>query len=524
MAEEAQKTTGKNVHERVADSFLEFINQTGELPWRKDWVALSGGQPVANLFSGRPYQGVNQFALSVQLAASGHTCPYFTGFHQAKKFSAKDEKGEKVRGAIKKAAKSSVVYKVMFFDPEAEEGYPSRYDSTRRSDIEDQIRKRTKQEPDDEEVAEIAKRLKFCLRAMPVFNVEQCDNLESHPRMKEWFENRKKRLEALSGQGDQKNRTAELEGKLDALEKAIEENVCEVKRGGDRCFYKRSEDFLQMPDRRQFKDLRAYALKLLHETVHATGSENRLNRSKGKSFGDANYSQEELVAEMGAWFTAYELELIDEPDKEDELLANSGAYLQSFAENVKKDPKVIYYATQAAQKSAKFIREAVGESLGLEPIKTRSRGEQTPSVEKFGESEAGETSTETAKPETPKSEEIKEEPKVESEQPKGENDTPKPEVEISRWNQIRINETVAEDWLKNASDEEFDALCDQFGVEEMNVENPAQAEAMARAFIATADDKTKAKMEKKVAEKVEGLPLVVENPNKRKATQRRVLV
>ncbi len=51
----------------------------------------------------------------------------------------------------------------------------------------------------------------------------------------------------------------------------------------------------------------AYYSTMLHELGHWTGAEARLNRTRGKRFGDRAYAYEELVAELTAAFLCNDL-------------------------------------------------------------------------------------------------------------------------------------------------------------------------------------------------------------------------
>jgi antirestriction protein ArdC len=73
--------------------------------------------------------------------------------------------------------------------------------------------------------------------------------------------------------------------------------------GGSAAFYTAALDAIQMPHRAAFESTAAYYQVLFHEAIHSTGAKHRLNRAtltQAGRFGDANYSQEELVAEMAA--------------------------------------------------------------------------------------------------------------------------------------------------------------------------------------------------------------------------------
>lgn len=91
---------------------------------------------------------------------------------------------------------------------------------------------------------------------------------------------------------------------------------------------------------------------LFHELVHSTGHPNRLNRSTLTDFerwGDATYSKEELVAELGASFLAGFSGI------ENTTLSNSAAYLTNWLHALRQDSRMIVIAASQAQKATDLI-------------------------------------------------------------------------------------------------------------------------------------------------------------------------
>lgn len=121
--------------------------------------------------------------------------------------------------------------------------------------------------------------------------------------------------------------------------------------GGDRACYVPSRDMVCMPVERAFETREAYLATLAHELVHSTGHASRLNRPFGASFGDHNYSEEELVAEIGAAFLCAEFGIQNTLDQ-------SAAYLATWARKLKANPDWIAKAASQAAKAAKLIASA----------------------------------------------------------------------------------------------------------------------------------------------------------------------
>ena len=83
------------------------------------------------------------------------------------------------------------------------------------------------------------------------------------------------------------------------------------------------------------------ALKLLHEGIHATGHKSRLDREKGKRFGDHAYAYEELIAELGAAMLCAHCGLDGD--------LRHAAYIESWLKALKDDKKFIISAAGKAQ-------------------------------------------------------------------------------------------------------------------------------------------------------------------------------
>lgn len=122
--------------------------------------------------------------------------------------------------------------------------------------------------------------------------------------------------------------------------------------GGDRCFYRQSEDMICMPKLQDFFSSDEYYASFFHEMVHSTGAKTRLNRlSDDAHFGNTEYSKEELVAEFGACFVAQKL------SDDIYINENSLAYLSSRAKEIRADNKQaeLFNAISKAEKACQFI-------------------------------------------------------------------------------------------------------------------------------------------------------------------------
>lgn len=129
-------------------------------------------------------------------------------------------------------------------------------------------------------------------------------------------------------------------------------NCPKIEHGGDRAFYRPRQDFIRLPEVRDFVNMQEYYSTAFHELAHSTGHESRLNRPEVMDFtgfGSHKYSKEELVAEMGAAFLAGHAGFVDR------TIENSAAYLQGWLNVLKSDNKMLVHAAGKAQKAADYI-------------------------------------------------------------------------------------------------------------------------------------------------------------------------
>ncbi len=109
-----------------------------------------------------------------------------------------------------------------------------------------------------------------------------------------------------------------------------------------------------MPLREQFYETAEYYGTLFHEAVHSTGHESRLNRLEPgavpAAFGSADYSKEELVAEIGSATILHEIKI-----ETDSSFRNNTAYIQNWLGVLKGDKKFIVSAASRAEKAVNLI-------------------------------------------------------------------------------------------------------------------------------------------------------------------------
>ena len=185
-----------------------------------------------------------------------------------------------------------------------------------------------KLEPDEQQTTD--DKPAFVLRYYSVFNLSQIENV-------------KEEAQAIT----------EPETKPTPADQIIADmpNPPAIKYGFRSCSYCLDTDTVCMANPSSFENSDAYFQTIFHELTHSVGSEKRLGRLKGKNmtFGDGDYSREELVAEMGSAFLCGEAGIFNR------TVNQSAGYLQGWLKALDNDRQMIVTAAAQAQKAADYI-------------------------------------------------------------------------------------------------------------------------------------------------------------------------
>jgi antirestriction protein ArdC len=165
-----------------------------------------------------------------------------------------------------------------------------------------------------------------------VWNVAQCDGLQ---------------LEAIEPTMNNNEQIRGIDATIDTLpDKPL---IQQVEREG---YYDHKRDLVNVPEIGYFESSAAYYSVLLHELVHSTGHERRLNRkgiTERHHFGSVPYSFEELIAEMGACY------LLSHFGIETDGYANNASYIQGWMEKFRKEKYLFIHACVQAQKATDYL-------------------------------------------------------------------------------------------------------------------------------------------------------------------------
>jgi antirestriction protein ArdC len=291
----------KDPYQRVTDLIIEHLER-GTVPWRCPWQK-SVGIP-RNFHTGRSYNGINVLLLGL----SHHASPWWLTYQQAL------QRG----GQVRKSEHGSGVIKVGNCKAQQAETPAS-------------------PEPVDSSPGDSQGKGRRFLREYTVFNATQIDGIEFPPLSSPHARNQDERIEAAE------MIVAEMPDRP-SIHEGARTTAC----------YRLTTDTVQMPAYGSFESAETYYHTLFHELIHSTGHPNRLNREsliKHDGFGGKVYSQEELVAEMGAAFLGLEADIVSDTHEQ------SAAYLQSWLSvlRVKENKRWMINAASQATKAADFI-------------------------------------------------------------------------------------------------------------------------------------------------------------------------
>lgn len=141
---------------------------------------------------------------------------------------------------------------------------------------------------------------------------------------------------------------------IENVEQLITNSGAVIKFGGNQPCYVPSIDVIKMPNREQFHTEIDYYSTLLHETVHWTGHESRLDRLKDNGgHGTKSYAQEELIAELGSIFTSAQTGI----PLNDEHFKHHAQYLNGWISLLQDDKNALFKAASKAQKATDFVMQ-----------------------------------------------------------------------------------------------------------------------------------------------------------------------
>ena len=291
--------------EALADMFVKCLEQD-TLPWNQPWVNnIPSFGAHNNPITGTRYHGMNAVILWATALVNNYPDSRWVTYKQAA------EKGWQVKRGSHGAR---VEYWYLF-------------DTAEKKKISWAEAQRVIDEKPEREAD-----FKMCSNVYTVFNGSQIAGIPELP------------VQAIVSQPFQNNLLQKF-----AENYLAAENIPLLE--GNYAAYSPRNDNITMPPKESFVSEIAYYDTLFHECAHSTGVEKRLNRGLETKNSKEEYAIEELRAEMAGAFILSET---GAPVPES-VSENNRAYIQGWAEDIKKDPAVLFQAIKSANEISDYI-------------------------------------------------------------------------------------------------------------------------------------------------------------------------
>ncbi len=280
-------TVRDELYSQVTEQIIADL-EAGTIPWEQPWVG--GFSLPRNASTQSSYSGINILILWMRQKKACFTSSQWLTFNQARELGGSVKKGEKAT-------------RILFYKPLKIDG---------------------KNETGESEEKTIP-----MLKTHAVFNLSQIEGLESLQKIEHATASTKEPEVCQQAETILAKSGAQLSFDCGAL-----------------AFYNVNSDSIHMPEKTSFKDQLGYYKTLLHELVHWTGAENRLDRNFA-SKGTAQYAHEELIAELGSSFLCAHVGL--------KYTAQHAAYIESWLKVLREDKAAIFKAASQARIATEFL-------------------------------------------------------------------------------------------------------------------------------------------------------------------------
>ena len=305
-----EKTIKISAEEILTNQLIEFFEKGNT--FKKDWEDSTQGK-VINCHSSKEYNGSNIVLLMMHQILNGHPHSIYCGYGQGKTLKLK----------LKKGSKSARILMPILHSEEKKDAEGK----TVLDSLGDPVQNKW-----------------TTFKTACVFNIDQFEDSEQKQKILDKF---------VSAPDAQVQKFKDHKPTEKLINSYIKRESIDVFFGGNSAFYTPSADTVTMPEKEQFTSRCGFYGTYLHELIHSTGHQKRINR---KTLTDPNtnrksYATEELITELAAVNLTHELK-ISTVDK----LQNSAAYLESWDKTLKADKKILFKLLKQSNEAIKYLK------------------------------------------------------------------------------------------------------------------------------------------------------------------------
>ena len=305
-----EKTVKISAEEILTNDLITFFEKGNT--FKKDWEDSTQGK-VLNCHSSKEYNGSNIVLLRMHQILNGHPHSIYCGYGQGKTLKLK----------LKKGSKSARILMPILHSEEKK----------------DKEGKTVKDLLGDPVTVTWTSFKTAC-----VFNIDQFEDSAAKKKILNRF------VSAPEAQAQSFKDHKPTEKLINSY---IKRESIDVFFGGNSAFYTPMSDTVTMPEKEQFTSQCGFYGTYLHELIHSSGHQKRLNRPTltAPNTDRRSYATEELITELAAVNLTHELK-ISTIDK----IQNSAAYLESWVKTLKQDKKILFKLLTQSNKAIKYLK------------------------------------------------------------------------------------------------------------------------------------------------------------------------
>ena len=285
--------TQEQIRDQITRQIITSLEQGGLPPWRQPWIGTANTGRPANVVSTKSYRGINPLLLALHQHRHGFRSRWYGTFRQWQ------DRGGRIMRRPNDVPPGQWGCGIIYYAP-----------------ITKTITDPTTGEETEEKYP--------LLKTYSIFCIDQVEG--DH-------------LDHLRARDDGPVNTDFVD--FEPAELAVRATEADIRYTGDRAFYHRGADYIQVPPKGKFpKESEFYAV-CMHELAHW---------SEKRTEWTGDYAEGELRAEIAS---AYMLAELGVPQSDN--LENQKSYLANWLQSLRNDNRFIFKASTAANKAADFI-------------------------------------------------------------------------------------------------------------------------------------------------------------------------